>query len=282
MLGCGILAGQIKADIITRGNLLEPDVHEAHEIETAENAGQRAQCVFARGVVHLKTTLTQQRNLKRYGLYLLLRLGLETFGQVAAVGEGALFYQFGKIGRLLYRRSLGEDLEPIRALWPPIRSDTILNLDEFPITQRDQVEYALTRVSQQAEADLRALGRHGRRVVLRVTTEADQYRREWMLPAPIQSAAQVRSAAARLLSQMKLSAPITELRLLVEGLETPAARTNDLFVRGPGDDPAVLEAVRRSLQARFGKNGVFVLGQRPRSAREDRRACLHEKWQTHH
>lgn len=209
----------------------------------------------------------------------LLRLGLETFGQVAAVGEGALFYQFGKIGRLLHRRSLGQDLLPVRPLWPPVRSDAILCFDEYPLTQRGQMEAAIMQVSQQAEAELRGLGRHGRRVVLRVTTEAGAHRRDWSLPAPIQSAAQVRSAATRLLGQIPLSAPVTELRLLVEELETPAARTNDLFLRGPGDDPAVLESVRRSLQTRFGKNGVFVLGQRPRSVREDRRACLHEKWQ---
>lgn len=210
----------------------------------------------------------------------LLRLGLETFGQVAAVGEGALFYQFGKIGRLLHRRALGQDLMPVCPLWPPVRSDTVLHFDEFSLTQRSQMESAVTQVSQQTEAELRVLGRHGRRVVLRVKTEAGAHRREWLLPAPVQSAVQVRSAATRLLSQMKLSAPVTELRLLVEDLEIPAARTNDLFLRGPGDDPAVLEAVRRSLQTRFGKNGVFVLGQKPRSVREDRRACLHEKWQT--
>lgn len=209
----------------------------------------------------------------------LLRLGLETFGQVAAVGEGALFYQFGKIGRLLHRRALGQDLLPVRPLWPPVRSDAVLHFDECALTQRSQMEAAIMQVSQQTEAELRALGRHGRRVVLRVTTEAGAHRREWLLPAPVQSAAAVHSAAARLLSQMNLSAPVMELRLLVEELETPAARTNDLFLRGPGDDPAVLEAVRRSLQTRFGKNGVCVLGQRPRSVREDRRACLHEKWQ---
>ena len=210
----------------------------------------------------------------------LLRLGLETFGQVAAVGEGALFYQFGKIGRLLHRRSLGQDLLPVRPLWPPVRSDAVLHFDEFALTQRSQMEAAVMQVCQQAEAELRVLGRHGRRVVLRVTTEAGAHRREWSLPAPVQSAAAVRSAATRLLSQMTLSAPVTELRLLVEELETPTARTNDLFLRGPGDDPAALEAVRRSLQTRFGNNGVFVLGQKPRSVREDRRACLHEKWQT--
>src|SRR5262249_23478273 len=34
----------------------------------------------------------------------LRRLGLETFGQVAALSEGALVYQFGRRGRLLHRR----------------------------------------------------------------------------------------------------------------------------------------------------------------------------------
>ena len=208
----------------------------------------------------------------------LKRLGLDTFGQVAAVGEGALFYQFGKIGRLLHRRAQGQDLLPVRPLWPPLRADAVLNLDEYPITERVAMETAISQVCQKAEAELRALGRHGRRVVLRVETEAGAHRREWVLPAPIQSASAVKSAALRLLSQMRLSAPMTAVRILLEGLETPAARTNDLFLRGPGDDPLALEAVRRSLQMRFGTGRVILLSQRPRSVREERRACLHEKW----
>lgn len=208
----------------------------------------------------------------------LKRLGLNTFGEVAAVGEGALFYQFGKIGRLLHRRAQGQDLIPVRPLWPPLRADVLLNLDEYPVSERGAMEMALTQVSQKAEAELRSLGRHGRRVVLRVETEAGPHRQEWLLPTPIQNAAAVKSAALRLLGQMRLGAPVTAVRILVEGLEMPAARTNDLFLRGPGDDPAALEAVRRSLQTRFGTASVTFLAHQPRTVRQERRACLHEKW----
>lgn len=117
----------------------------------------------------------------------LKRLGLDTFGQVTAVGEGALLYQFGKIGRLLHRRAQGQDLLPVRPLWPPLRADAVLNLDEYPITERGAMKIALTQVSQKVEVELRALGRHGRRVVLRVETEAGTHRRKWMLLAPVQA-----------------------------------------------------------------------------------------------
>ncbi len=66
----------------------------------------------------------------------LRRLGLDTFGQVAAVGEGALFYQFGKTGRLLHRRASSQDLIPACPLWPPLRADALLNLDEYPTAGR--------------------------------------------------------------------------------------------------------------------------------------------------
>ena len=49
----------------------------------------------------------------------LKRLGLETFGQVAAVGEAALFYQFGRIGRLLHRRAQGQGPQPCPPALPP-------------------------------------------------------------------------------------------------------------------------------------------------------------------
>ncbi len=217
----------------------------------------------------------------------LKRLGLDTFGQVAAVGEDALFYQFGRVGRLLHRRSQGQDLTPVRPLYPPARADAGYDSGECPIEDRERLNAVLSHVSEEAAAQLIAFGKHGRRVILRLTTEEarkrGELRREWSLPAPVQGHKDVLRAVLRLFSQMitekAITAPVTAVRLLVEGLEMPQARTADLFARGPGDDPAMLEAVRRSLIARFGLRSLAMASQLPVSLRQERQACLREKWE---
>ena len=217
----------------------------------------------------------------------LKRLGLDTFGQVVAVGEDALFYQFGRIGRLLHRRAQGQDLTPVRPLYPPSRADVRYDSGECPIEDRERLTAVMSHVSEEAAVQLLALGRHGRRVILGVTTEGrggrGELRREWSLPAPVQGQKDVLRAALRLLSQMTgegaITAPVTAVRLLVEGLETPQARTADLFARGPGDDPAMLETVRRGLIARFGLRSLAMASQLPVSLRQERQACLREKWE---
>lgn len=209
----------------------------------------------------------------------LRRLGLETFGHVAAVGEDALFYQFGRIGRLLHRRSLGQDFTPVRALYPPPRADAGYDCAEHPLEDRQRLAAALGQISTEAASQLRTLGRFGRRAVLRVTTERGELRREWSLPAPVQGRENVLRAATRLLNQIDVSAPVTSLRLLVEGLEMPQARTADLFARGPGDDAVALEATRRALIARFGLRSLTVASSLTISLRDERRACLREKWE---
>lgn len=209
----------------------------------------------------------------------LRRLGLETFGQVAVVPEEALRLHFGRIAPLLWRRAQGDDLTPMRSLYPPPRADARLSFDDFPLSDRSMLETALGMVTTEAAVQLSLLGRHGRRVVLRVETEAGERRGEWLLPAPIQSTEDISRSARRLLGQMRLPAPVIGLRLLVDDLETPAARTPDLFARGPGDDPASLAAVRRALEARFGTGSVRLLSCMPRTARDERRSSLGEYWQ---
>ena len=211
----------------------------------------------------------------------LKRLGLDTFGQAAAVGEEALFYQFGRIGRLLHRRALGQDLTPVCPLYPLPRADAQQNCEEYPLEDRVRVTALLTQMSLDAAAQLRRFGKFGRRIVLRVTTERIELRREWSLPAPVQAQEDVLRAAQRLLGQMTVPAPITSLQLLVEELEIPRARTSDLFARGPGDDSATLEAVRRGLIARFGLRSVLIASKLPVSLRQERQTCLREKWQAY-
>ena len=206
----------------------------------------------------------------------LQRLGLGTFGAVAQVGEEALRVHFGKIAPVLHRRAQGYDLTPVRALYPPPSADVVLDCSEAPIADRTQLGEAISRVSVRAACQLQGLG-VGRRLILEMKTEHGEARQEWAVPAPLEHAGDIQRASWRLLAQMRLTAPVTRVRLLVEDVSFPTAHTADLF--GAQSDSVALEATRRRLAARFGLTTLTILGKRPRTAREKRRAAVRENFE---
>ena len=213
----------------------------------------------------------------------LKRLGLETFGQVAALREEDVFYQFGKIGRLLHRRALGQDLMTVQPLYPPPRADFRLDFTEYALRDRAMLQAALATAAHEASGQLAALGQYGRRLVLRVGTEHGEVRRDWTLPVPLQETQAITRAASRLLMQMPLTAPVVSLRLLVEELERPKAATADLFAGRMHRDTLALDAARRMLAERYGPQVLVPLSQRPQTVREQRRSLeddrANEVWQ---
>jgi hypothetical protein len=206
----------------------------------------------------------------------LLRLGLSTFGGVAALGEGALVYQFGKKGRLIYRRAAwGQDFTPVRSLYPPPRAEATIDLSEYPVDDLERLHARLGRLADSAGAQLRSLSRVGRRVVLRAETEDDALlRSETVLPVPAHSAPEVLRAALRLLGGLRLDAPVTRLWLAVEDLEAPVVQTPDLFGGKTGDRHQAITAVRHFLTTRYGPKALTCLSERPVAARDRRFALL--------
>lgn len=207
----------------------------------------------------------------------LYRLGLATFGDVAAIGESALVFQFGKMGRQLFRRTLtGQDFAPVRALYPPPRADVRRFFTEDAIENAVRLDAELLRLAEAATGQLKALGRFGRRVTLIVGLEdAGEVRREWVTPTPVQDAAALLEAARRLMRQVRVCAPVVSLRLLVEELETPMVQTMDLFVsKAVRERPARIEAARRMLATRYGPQVIGRLSERPLPLREQRRALV--------
>ena len=212
----------------------------------------------------------------------LRRLGLETFGQVAALREEDLFYQFGKIGRLLHRRAHGQDLMTVQALYPPPRADFRLDFTDYALRDLPMLQAALATAAHEASEQLKAVGQFGRRIVLTVgtenrsvesrSTERGEVRREWTLPVPLQDSPALTRAASRLLMQMPILAPVTSLRLQVEELERPKAATADLFAGRMLRDKLALEAARRMLAERYGPQVLILLSQRPQTVREQRRS----------
>ena len=205
----------------------------------------------------------------------LKRLGLTTFGEVAAVGEEALRLHFGRIAPVLHRRAQGEDLTPVRALYPPPRAEATVDCSEAPVDDHTRLREMVARASTTAGSMLQGIGGCGRRVSLEISTERDVVSQEWVVPLPVQSATDILRAAGRMLSLMRLTAPVTRVSITVDEVGVPAAHTADLF--GVQTDAVALEGVRRRLAARFGLTTLTILGQRPRSAREKRRAAVRER-----
>lgn len=206
------------------------------------------------------------------------RLGLSSFGAVAAVPEESLRLHFGKIAPLLHRRAQGIDLTPIRSLYPPPTVQIRRRFDDA-IDTWTRLNAVMAQMSVVAERELRFLGGHGRKVVLAVQTERGDHRQEWVVPTPVSTAEDVCLATRRLLAQTRLTAPVIGISIDVEDVSPPTARTPDLFCTSPGTDPVALDAVRRRLAARFGLTTLTTPSQWPRSARQKRRSALNEQWQ---
>lgn len=203
----------------------------------------------------------------------LQRLGLSSFGAVAAVSEESLRLHVGKSAPILHRRAQGIDLTPVRSLYPPPTVQVRRRFDDAIDTQT-RLDAVLTQMSAIAELELRFLGGHGRRVVLTVQTECGDHCQVWIVPTPVSTAEDVRLAAGRLLAQMRMTAPVIGFGIDVADISSPAAHTPGLFCPGPGADPVALEAVRRRLAARFGLTTLTTPSHWPQTARQKRHAAL--------
>ena len=201
------------------------------------------------------------------------RLGLNTFGSVAKISEETLRLHFGKIAPLLHRRAHGEDLTPVRALYPPPSADVVIDCGDAPVDDRERLRLVIARASLRAERQLEGMG-VGRKLTLEIRTERGETKQEWAVPAPLERAADIQRATWRVLAQTRLTAPVTRVRLLIEDVSFPTAHTSNLF--GVRADSVSLEATRRRLAARFGLTTLTILGKQPRTEREKRRAAVRE------
>lgn len=207
----------------------------------------------------------------------LKRLGLPTFGAVADLSESVLTFYFGRIGRLLHRRAHGIDLTPVRALYPPLRADVRCDLTEHPVSDSLRLDIVLKRLSERAEGDLRRLNRHGRRIVLRLEIESgSEIGRERVLPIPLRDASELLRVARSLLKGMRLSAPVTQVRLLVDDTDLPSAQTLSLFPSKKEQHEVSLTATKRHLHTRFGVQSLRRLGELPLPLRDERRVLMRE------
>lgn len=204
----------------------------------------------------------------------LVRLGAFTCGQVAALGEAALVHGFGRrCGRCLWRRACGFDTDPLQASWPPLVVDVDRDCSLDPLENALAVDSGLALLVHEASSRLRALGRHARRVALRILTERGVRDSHWRVPLPVGNASDLAVAVTRLRERLVVDAPVTGLRLVCSDLDLAPARALSLFDNDPGAQGALaLGRVRLLLSDRYGAGSLRRLGEVSLPRRDRRRA----------
>jgi nucleotidyltransferase/DNA polymerase involved in DNA repair len=207
----------------------------------------------------------------------LLRLGLSTFGEVAAIGEGALHYQFGKrVGTTLHRRARGIDDDPLHPLWPPQVISLSQDFTLEPVEGRECLEFWLGKLSRRAASELAKTGKIARKMALTVATERSRRSRSWLTPWPLTGLLEVQQATLRLLALLPPDAPVLGLSLALLDLELPQARSLSLFSPASAESELRLESSKRLLTERYGAKAITTLARIPVSLRDTRRSLAKE------
>lgn len=182
------------------------------------------------------------------------RLGLQTLGQVAALGPDRLGERFGTRGARLHALASGRDLRPVVARTPPpeLQREVVF---EPPVVLADQVAFGLRMPAEEFTARLgeRGLVCTELRVVL-MGERGDHSSRVWLHPGAFDAAAIVDRVRWQLAEQGLRSA-VASVRIEPEGVDAAAHHTARLF--GSGPEERVHHALSR-VQAMLGHQGVLT------------------------
>jgi len=188
------------------------------------------------------------------------RLGVQTLGQVAALGEDRLTERFGVRGARLHALASGRDPRPVTARTPPPELHREVAF-EPPAALSDQVAFGLRVPAEEFTA---RLGAHDLvctelRVVL-TGEHGERSDRVWLHPGAFDAAAVVdrvrwQLAEQGLSGQAGLRSGVAHVRLEPAGVDAAALHTARLF--GAGPEERVHHALSR-VQAMLGHQGVHV------------------------
>ncbi|MEV4432610.1 DNA polymerase IV [Streptomyces sp. NPDC049555] len=149
----------------------------------------------------------------------LRRAGITTVAETAEAGEAELVRLLGKAhGAGLYALATGHDDRPVVAE-RDAKSVSVEDTFAEDLTDRTRVQYELARLAERCVQRLRAAGRSGRTVVIKVRSyDFSTLTRSETLRGPTDDVAVVREAAARLLDGVDTTAGVRLLGVGVSGL----------------------------------------------------------------
>lgn len=171
----------------------------------------------------------------------LRRAGITTVGEAAEAGEDELLRLLGRAhGSGLYAMAHGIDERPVVAERAS-KSVSVEDTFDIDVTDRSRVELETRRLAERCAARLRAAGRSGRTVVVKVRSyDFSTLTRSETLRGPTDDPVVIREAAARLLAAVDTTAGVRLLGVGVSGLAD--FTQEDLFAQaapaGPGADSA--------------------------------------------
>ncbi len=178
----------------------------------------------------------------------LRRAGITTVGEIAETGEAELVRQLGRAhGTALYTMARGVDPRPVVAE-RDAKSVSVEDTYDVDLTDRVRVQSEVARLADRCVRRLRAAGRSGRTVVIKVRSyDFSTLTRSETLRGPTDDAGVVKEAAARLLDGVDTTAGVRLLGVGVSGLAdftqedlfaqaTAVAAPDSSVSGGPPDD----------------------------------------------
>ncbi|MFD5099182.1 DNA polymerase IV [Streptomyces albidochromogenes] len=164
----------------------------------------------------------------------LRRAGMTTVADLAEAGEDELVRLLGKAhGVSLYRMAVGHDERPVVAE-RDAKSVSVEDTFEVDLHDRVRVRSEVVRLSDRCVQRLRAAGRSGRTVVLKVRRyDFSTLTRSETLRGPTDDPAVVREAAGRLLESVDTTGGVRLLGVGVTGLAD--FTQEDLFAQAAGE-----------------------------------------------
>lgn len=201
----------------------------------------------------------------------LRRAGITTVGDTAEAGEAELLRLLGRAhGTSLYAMANGWDDRPVIAE-RDAKSVSVEDTFDVDLTDRALVQAHLARLAERCAERLRAAGRSGRTVVIKVRSyDFSTLTRSETLRGPTDDTGVVREAAARLLDTVDTTSGVRLLGVGVSGLAD--FTQEDLFAQAQADADAAAAAEGA------GPDGAAGEGHEPAAVPEEPEVPAHRRW----
>ncbi|MCA9880414.1 MAG: DNA polymerase Y family protein [Thermomicrobiales bacterium] len=205
--------------------------------------------IFAQTPIRLLPLETSQ-------LRSLERLGVRTLGAFAALSPSAVAARFGRTGHDAWQLAHGEDAEPVRGRERPEVITARLALPS-PVTTREMLQVAITRLVSHAFAQPGLQRHHVRQVRLQVILEDGH---SWEHVATLRNPGQAQRVSDVLryrLQDLALPGPVETLTLELSGLTDAASRQEQLPGFTSQRRTHLAEACQDLAQRFGGTSGLF-------------------------
>lgn len=196
-------------------------------------------------------------------------LGISNIGQLSRVSERALVSQFGPVGSLIRRQSLGIDFSLVRAAYPP----EVINIEHTFLSALEepaQIEEHLKEMTGEAVTRLRKRNVLAGEITLAITEDRPGHvvldahspglavrSAYFKFKKPTDSAYSINQALGKLLSSiMQPGMEVSKVRISLS--ELTSGESSQLCLIGDSERRSRLNRVTELLVERFGENAVFL------------------------